>query len=516
MGLYPRKIKGFRDINPQLNYVRWHIIHKAEKVYQSYGFEHWDTPVMEYAELLGKYLPEADEVAEGIYSFKNPEIEPVYDDKGQEVRDAGNNVVMKQHYIALRYDLTAPLARLYSEAVWQQYIHNQLKAGKGPLLRRYQYGPVFRMEAKLDPGRFREFWQLDFDTVGSDSVAVDAENVMILSDALEEIGIERGKYLVRINNRKVVKGFLQSLGVTDEQLEQDILRVIDKTDKIGLEGVEQELGKGREDKKSGAFISGLGLEKELIVAIMDFLHSFEGSNSRQQVLDDLSKMQINNKLFSEGLEELSRIHEILDSTGYGEQIAVVDPTLIRGMAYYTGPIFEVEYLGTYVDEKGNERRTGSICGGGRYDGLVERILGIKMPASGASIGVDRLAEVLINQHLLDEPVGPILIVNFGDELMSLYQSIAKQLRRAGFSVEIYYGNRRSLKQQLAYADKRNSPLAILIGEDEYKENVASVRDLFLGRELADKIKNKAEWKAKVQTKVSLDRLVEYISEKLKK
>ncbi len=516
MALYPRKIKGFRDIDASLNAVRWHIITKASEIYRRYGFEHWDTPVLEYAELLGKYLPDTDEVADGIYSFRNPELEPVFDDKGNEIRDESNNVVMTNHFLTMRYDLTAPLARMYSQMVWDRFIHNQLKEGRAPLLRRFQFGPVFRFEAKLDPGRYREFWQLDFDTVGSDDVAVDAENVMVLADALENIGIERGKYLVRINNRKIVKGLLHSLGVENIDQENDILRIIDKADKIGFDGVAAELGKGRKDKTSGAFIAGLGLDNKLIEAIMNFLQSFDQGYARNQVLDQLQNLGIDDDTFSQGLEELDKISSILYSLGYDEQRAVFDPTMIRGMGYYTGPIFEVEYLGTYKDEKGRVRRVGSISGGGRYDGLVQRILGIKVPATGASIGVDRLAEVLINQGLVPEYNGPVLIVVFDDNMMLEYQKIAAQLRQAGIATEIYYGARRGLKQQLSYADKKNSPLALLLGEDELRQNVITVRDLRLGKEIASTITDKNQWKQMVQTQVPLDQIVEYVKNKLQK
>ncbi len=516
MGIFPRKVKGFRDIDSRLNSVRWHIIQRATEIYRRYGFEHWDSPVLEYAELLGKYLPDADEVADGIYSFRNPEQEPQYDEKGNELRDEQNNVLMTNHFLTMRYDLTAPLARMYSEMVWQRFIHNQLKEGRAPLFRRFQFGPVFRFEAKLDPGRFREFWQLDFDTVGSDDVAVDAENVMVLSDALENIGISRGKYVVRINNRKLVKGYLRAVGVESEELEQAILRIVDKADKIGMQGVAQELGKGREDKASGAFISGLGLDNGLIDRIMQFFYSFENTPGRADVLGKLTDLNVGNELFDQGLGELRRIGDILSGLGYNDDRAIFDPTMIRGMGYYTGPIFEVEYLGTYKDEKGRKRRVGSISGGGRYDGLVQRILGIRVPATGASIGVDRLAEVLINQGLVPEYTGPVLIVVFDPEMMLEYQRLALKLRNAGIDTEIYYGNRRGLKQQLSYADQKNSPLALLLGEDELRQNVITVRDLRLGKELADQITDKHQWKEQVQQQVPLDQVVEYVKNKLQK
>ena len=202
--IIPRKIKGFRDINPELNKIRWQIINSASKVYQKYGFEHWDTPILEYADCLGKFLSDSDTVEEGVYSFRNPEKEPIIGLDGKEIKDnKWDRVILENHFLTLRYDLTAPLARNYSEQLWDQQKRNQLIPKKAPLFRRYQYGPVYRYEQKLDPGRFREFWQLDFDTVGSDDVSVDAEVCMVLADAMEAIGLKRETYIVKVNNRKI-------------------------------------------------------------------------------------------------------------------------------------------------------------------------------------------------------------------------------------------------------------------------------------------------------------------------
>jgi len=265
-GIVPRKIKGFRDIDPGLNQLRWTIVDGARIVYRAYGFEHWDTPVLEYADALGKYMAGEGangEVAEGVYSFRNPEQEPVYDQKGNELKEEKfDRVIFDNHYVALRYDLTAPLARLYAERLWQDKLKGLVKTEKSQLFRRYQFGPVYRFEAKLDPGRFREFWQLDFDTVGTSDMAADAEVCMVTADAMEKIGLKRGSYIVKVNNRKVLKGFLKNIGVVDEEEETNVLRIIDKVDKIGFDGLRQELGNGRTDA-SGAFIKGLGLIRQI-------------------------------------------------------------------------------------------------------------------------------------------------------------------------------------------------------------------------------------------------------------
>lgn len=510
-GIVPRKIKGFRDLGPELNQIRWKIIDAASHVYRAYGFEHWDTPVLEYADCLGKYLPESDSVAEGVFSFNNPEKEPVLQANGKELRDEWDRVVMENHFITMRYDLTAPLARVYSERMWPQHLKGQVQDNKTPLFRRYQYGPVFRFEQKLDPGRFREFWQLDFDSVGCEDPAADAEVCMILAEAMEAVGLKRGTYLVKVNNRKILKGFLQSLGVTTEDAEQAILRIIDKVDKIGVQGMVEELGDGRLDQ-SGAKIPGLGLDKTIINTIKSFLEQFNETGKRQDVLHNLNQIKEMGSLAHEGIAELQKIDEILTAIGYGEDRVIFSPTLVRGMSYYTGPVFEVESLQTYIDEKGRERRVGSVCGGGRYDGLVKNLLGISVPATGASIGVDRLAELLaLTNQLPEKAVGPVLVIVFDDQLMPEYQKIARELRDNGLTAEVYYGFQRGLKKQLAYADQKNCPVAILLGEDELQKGVVTVRNLRLGKEMAAEITDKDEWKSKVQFEVPRDQLITKIS-----
>ena len=196
-GVVPRKVKGFRDIDASLNQLKWKIVNAASEVYKKYGFEHWDTPVLEYADCLGKYLPDEDTVDKGVYSFKNPEEEPVLRADGKELRDENAHVVMENAYLSLRYDLTSPLARIYSERLLEKYQRHMLAQMKPELFRRYQFGPVYRYEIKLTPGRFREFWQLDFDSVGTEDVAADAEVCMVLSDALEAIGLPRKSYVVK-------------------------------------------------------------------------------------------------------------------------------------------------------------------------------------------------------------------------------------------------------------------------------------------------------------------------------
>ncbi len=514
-GIVPRKIKGFRDIDPGLNALRWHIIDTARKVYQAYGFEHWDTPVLEYADTLGKYMPDADSVEQGVYAFPNPEEEPVLLPNGQEMRDEFGQVVMTHHPLALRYDLTAPLARLYAEGLWMDYLKNRLEAGRTPLFRRFQFGPVFRYEVKLTPGRFREFWQLDFDTVGSDDVATDAEACMILCEALEAIGLPPDSFIVRVNNRKILKGFLQENGVQEEDQEQAILRVIDKLDKVGWEAVLLELGPGRTDS-SGAEIPGLGLPEELIDRMAAFIKGLPREAPRSEVLAHLDGLGLQNPIAREGIAELEKIDALLSAQGFGSERVMFDLSLVRGMAYYTGPVFEVESLQTFKDAKGRERKVGSICGGGRYDGLVEQLLNIQVPATGASIGVDRLAELLrLTQQQYAEATGPVLIAYFDDELAGEYQNIARDLRRAGIPAEVYYGfykGFRKLKKQLKYADEKNCPLVVLLGSDEAAQGIVTVKNLRLGAHLAGQIEDKREFNRRVQTQVPRQELVAFIRE----
>ncbi|MBQ2098326.1 MAG: histidine--tRNA ligase [Bacteroidales bacterium] len=514
-GIVPQKVKGFRDITSSQNALRELIISKATEVYRRFGFSRFDTPVLEYAECLGKYLPDADSVAQGVYSFKNPEQEPVFDTEGREMRDADNNVIMENHYVAMRYDLTAPLARVYAESLWQQHLRGEIQ-GKTNLFRRYQYGPVYRFEAKLDPGRFREFWQMDFDTVGAEDVSADAENCIILSQALENIGLKRGTYLIKINNRKIVNGLLAYSGITDKDEEMSVMRIIDKLDKIGIDAVAQELGGGRVDEVSGAQISGLGLDAQHVDLIINYIKDFEQHDTRRNVIEKLkSKPAYENDTYKEGVIELELIDHILADLGYDEQVAILDPGMVRGLGYYTGPIYEVESLQTYKDAKGRERRVGSICGGGRYDGLVENLLHVKVPATGASIGVDRLAELLTLTGQVPEQIdGAVIVIVFDDDLMPLYQKTAMQLRAAGIDTEVYYGAKRGLKHQMAYADRNNCPLAIIIGGDEAAKGVASVKNLKLGKQLADTITDKNEWKQRVQKEIPLDILADEIKKML--
>jgi len=489
-GLIPRKVKGFRDIDPALNEQRNRLVQVASKVYRSYGFEHWDSPILEYAECLGKYLPDQDTADEGVYSFRNPELEPILDMKGNGLRDSSNNVLMDNHLLSLRYDLTAPLARKYAEELWTG--SGQTKSPT--LFRRYQYGPVYRFEAKLDPGRYREFWQMDFDTVGASDVASDAEACCILSDTLEALGLARGSYEIRVNTRNLHKGLFEKLGISDEGVARDVLRVIDKYDKIGEAGIAAELGEGRVDPLSKAKIPGLGMPLDQVQTLVNYVQSCIGVQGRENVLARLEPLLGDTPTGRFGLDELQRIHEILNGLDYLDNRVVFDPSIARGLAYYTGPVFEAVSKLEYRDASGKVRGFGAICGGGRYDGLVEKLLGIKVPATGASIGVDRLLELLRQTQQLEiAATGPVLILVMDQQYMLEYQKFAKELRQAGIAAEVYYGQKSKMKAQMSYADQRQAPVVVIAGGNEFEQGTVSVKDLRRGKELSDQITDRSQW-----------------------
>ncbi len=506
-GIYPRKVNGFRDIAPELNQARTALVRTVSDVYQRYGFEHWDTPVWEYAQCLGKYLPDDDTVDQGVYSLRNPELEPEYDERGKELRDKENNVLMQNHHLALRYDLTAPLARMYAERIFPQHIKNMYKSGaKPPLFRRYQYGPVYRYEAKLDPGRYREFWQIDFDTIGTTDLACDAECCAVLSDSLEALGIERGSYEILANNRKLHEGLFERLNlVGDEGRKRDILRVIDKFDKIGEAGVAAELGPGRTDEKSGAKLPGLGLDEPAISGVLEFLRAGNAQESRTGVLDTLSNLLGATPTGDEGLKELQQIHESLTALGLEEDRVRFDATVARGLAYYTGPVFEAVSKLTYKDAKGKKRAFGSICGGGRYDGLVENLLDLRVPATGASLGVDRLLELLSRTREQAEAFGPVLVVVMDKDRGNDYLQLAAMLRAGGIAAEVYYGMQKKTKTQFSYADTRNCPLAVIAGSNEFDQGTVSIKNLVAGKAASKEVTDREAWRARENIQVEVPR-----------
>ncbi|MBU3029865.1 histidine--tRNA ligase [Paracoccus marinaquae] len=463
--------KGFRDYFGADVTERKTMLDRIAEIYHRHGFDPLETSAVETVEALGKFLPDVDRPNAGVFAWQE-----------EAVPGGGSG-----DWLALRYDLTAPLARVAAQ------FRNDLPAP----YRRYAMGPVWRNE-KPGPGRFRQFYQCDADTVGSASVAADAEICAMLADALEAVGIARGDYIVRINNRKVLNGVLEAAEVRPDQAE-DVLRQIDKFDKVGRDGVLALLTKGRKDE-SGAFIDGVGLGEAQAAPVLAFLTSKGGDNAA--TLDNLRGAVGASAIGAEGVEELAQIAAMLAAMGVGADRAVIDPSVVRGLGYYTGPVFEAELTFEILDEKGRRRQFGSVAGGGRYDGLVERFTGQKVPATGISIGVDRLLAALRAKGLAgSEERGPVVVTVMDRDRMADYQAMASELRAAGIRAEVYLGNPKNFGNQLKYADRRGAPVAIIQGGDEAARGVVQVKDLILGAKLAAEASHE-EWKAQpAQTEV---------------
>lgn len=463
--------KGFRDYFGADVTERKQMLDRIAEVYHRHGFDPLETSAVETVEALGKFLPDVDRPNAGVFAWQE-----------EAVPGGGSG-----DWLALRYDLTAPLARVAAQ------FRNDLPSP----YRRYAMGPVWRNE-KPGPGRFRQFYQCDADTVGSASVAADAEVCAMLADALEAVGIARGDYIVRINNRKVLSGVLEAAQVRPDQAD-DVLRTIDKFDKVGRDGVLALLTAGRKDE-SGAFIDGVGLDETQAAPVLAFLTSKGADNAA--TLDNLRAAVGEAAIGREGVDELSQIADMLAAMGIGADRAVIDPSIVRGLGYYTGPVFEAELTFEILDQKGRKRQFGSVAGGGRYDGLVERFTGQKVPATGVSIGVDRLLAALRAKGLAGRTEqGPVVVTVMDRDRMADYQAMAAELRAAGIRAEVYLGNPKNFGNQLKYADKRGAPVAIIQGGDEADRGVIQVKDLILGAKIAAEASHE-EWKAQpAQTEV---------------
>jgi len=474
--------KGFRDYFGAEVTQRTEMLHAIAGVYHRYGFEALESAAVETVEALGKFLPDVDRPNEGVFAWQE------FDEK-----DNGD-------WMALRYDLTAPLARVYAQH------RNDLPTP----YRRFAMGPVWRNE-KPGPGRYRQFYQCDADTVGTSSMAADAEICAMLSDTLEAVGIARGDYLVRVNNRKVLNGVLEAMGLAEGDGARDnVLRTIDKFDKVGEAGVRQLLTKGRLDA-SGAYIDGVGLSDEQAEPVIAFLTSKAADAAG--TLANLRVAVGDSKVGAEGVAELEQIGELLAAGGYGPDRIEIDPSVVRGLGYYTGPVYEAELTFEILDDKGRKRQFGSVAGGGRYDDLVKRFTGQEVPATGVSIGVDRLLAALREKgRITADPKGPVVVTVMDKARMADYQTMVAELRNAGIRAEVYLGNPKNFGNQLKYADKRNSPVAIIEGGDEKEKGVVQIKDLILGAKIAENA-TLEEWKARPsQFEVPRDQLVAKVRE----
>jgi len=453
-----RAPRGFQDRRADILIAERRILEAVSRVYESYGFEPLETGALEYADSLGKFLPDADRPNAGVFALQ--------DDDDQ--------------WMALRYDLTAPLARFVAE-------HRESLPRP---FRRYAYGTVWRNE-KPGPGRYREFLQCDADTVGSDRPEADAEIIAMAVEGYAAAGLPRSAYSLRINNRKLLNGLLTAAGVDDADRKLAVLRAVDKLDRLAPAGVAALLGAGRTDE-SGAFTRGAGVSAAAIDAVLAFVEA--GRGTRTATLDRLANVIGGSAEGDEGLGELSRIGEALGRLGVGDDQALFDPSIVRGLEYYTGAVFEAAFSLDPRDDRGEAARFGSIGGGGRYDDLVARFTGQRMPATGFSFGVSRLAAAAAAAGESVQRVrGPVVVIALDEALMGEYFGVAGELRAAGIAAEVYLGAS-GMRAQMKYADRRLSPAAVILGGDEIAAGTVTVKDLDLGRVLADSVRDNRVWR----------------------
>jgi histidyl-tRNA synthetase len=519
--LRARLPRGLEDRGPAAIAATRQMVEKIREVYERYGFEPVETPAMEYTDALGKFLPDQDRPNEGVFSFQDDD----------------------EQWISLRYDLTAPLARYVAERYGTESLVLPYRS--------YRQGWVFRNE-KPGPGRFRQFMQFDADTVGSASPAADAEMCMMAADTMERLGIPRHSYVVKVNNRKVLDGLMEAVGLGKEEdasTRLTVLRALDKYDRLGKIGVQQLLGTGRRDE-SGDYTQGAGLEEEQIRRIIWFLTLrsepwgiVDGTqnrfNSQIRLLPDsggepreldlltaFDNAYGSSEQFHQGVKELREIEKILIGSGYSDGRVILDPSVVRGLEYYTGPVFEVELLLETKDEKGQPVRFGSVGGGGRYDGLVSRFRGEPVPATGFSIGVSRLQTALTAFGKTDgvSTFGPVVVTIFDRDRVEDYQKMVATLRSNNIRAELYLGSPKNMGNQLKYADKRKSPCVIIQGSEEKKPKGrlkprVIVKDLILGAEIAKMNPERDDYLAKqgeAQMTVPETRLVATVRKILKR
>ena len=440
----PRLLRGFRDYLPGQMNARLRIIDTIRRVYESYGFLPLDTPALEYHATLMGY---GEENAKQIFEFENPEEE----------------------HVALRFDLTAPLARVVA-----QYPDLPLP------FRRYQVGPVWRAD-KPDAGRFREFTQFDLDSVGTSSSAADTEILCGMYDTLRALGI--GRFRVRFSDRNVLNSLLDFAGIPHSS-SHAVFRILDKLDKIGMDGIAAELTAGRVDA-SGDKIRGLGLGGGQVENIKRFLAVPHGT--RGEVLSSLRSLLKDVPSAEGALQGLSAICSSLDALGIPDEFVALDQSIARGLDYYTGPVFEAML--------NDAPEFGSVFGGGRYDGLVARFLGRNIPAVGAAIGVDRLLAAMMKLGLTgtSPSTAQVLVTVMEQGRLIEYERLTRELRQAGIRTEMYLGDEKGLTKQLAYANRQQIPLAVLIGSDEFTRGEVTIKNLKLGAQLPDKKTQREEW-----------------------
>jgi histidyl-tRNA synthetase len=456
----PQTLKGFQDLLPEDLIHRKQLIGTIETVFEQYGFVPLETPALEHLDaLLGAGGEGANKE---LFRLQSPEEEP----------------------IALRFDLTVPFSRLLA-----QY-PDKLKIP----VRRYAIGSVWRAD-KPGPGRLRQFTQFDVDAAGSVSVAVDGEIISIMCAVMKTLEVP--SYRVLISNRKLIDALMVSCDVSDIEKQKHILRIIDKLQKVGLENIKLELGPGRIDK-SGDPIPGAELSDETISKILNFI-GIKGT-SRGEIVDGMAAELPDNDVSAEALNEMRELADVLTALGVEEEVAWFDPSLARGLDYYTGPVFEM------IIPKA--QKFGSVMGGGRYNGLVSRFLDREIPSTGMSIGLDRLMAALTKLKVVTPIKSTVqaLIVSLGNIPPAESLSLASELRQAGIRTEAYFGKKMRMKDQLSHADHNQIPVAVIVGEDELARGEVSVKNLFSGKELKEDIQDRDEYrKAGKNTQVTIPR-----------
>ncbi len=450
--LKARLPRGLADRGPAEIAATRAMIEKIRAVYELYGFEPVETPAIEYTDALGKFLPDQDRPNEGVFSFQDDD----------------------EQWLSLRYDLTAPLAR---------YVAENFDTLPKPY-RSYRIGTVFRNE-KPGPGRFRQFMQFDADTVGSASPAADAEMCMMAADTMRALGIPTRSFVVKLNNRKLLDGLLETIGLGGENnagIRLAVLRAIDKWDRLGRQGVRFLLGPGRKDE-SGDFTKGAGLVEDQINRILLYLDIGRISDEAgKRVLWESVGQSV---IGRDGISELTSIVDLCIFGGYDRGEIFIDPSVVRGLEYYTGPVFEIDLTFPIPSDDGKPVRFGSVGAGGRYDGLVARFRGEPVPATGFSIGVSRLLAALEHLGKIDlktEP-GPVVVTVFDRDRIADYQNMVAALRNAGIRAELYLGSGK-FGPQMKYADRRNAPCVVIQGSDEKQKGEVTIKDLIVGAELA--------------------------------
>ena len=463
---------GFADRQEEELLIRDLLISNIKKIMSKYGFQYLETPSFEYTDSIGKFLPDKDRPSEGVFSFED-----------------------EKKWLSLRYDLTAPLAR---------YAAKNFDSLPRPF-KRFQLGTVWRNE-KPGPGRFREFLQFDADYIGTSNLFSDAELCFLISEILNSCGLEKSEFIIKISNRKLSKGLLEKLNITDEQKQSITLRAIDKLDRVGAEGVQYLLGKGRKDK-SGDFTKGAELEESQIKEIINFLNI---KNLSDKNFERIREIAADNKSMNDGIKELELMEKYFSLFNFTNYI--FDPTVVRGLEYYTGPIFEANLTFGVKNNKGQEIEFGSVGGGGRYDDLVKRFNNQDCPSTGISVGLDRLIYAILQKNKIKaEKKNPVLICVFDEKYMDFYIKILNVLRSKNISAEIYSGSS-NIKSQFKYADKRGCDFVILCGDDEVSKNVVTIKNLNVGKQMSENIKDRSEWKQSTdaQKTVAFDQLLNEI------